>query len=292
MPHPLRKEGYTRVIPVYLPYRTGTKYKLVLAGDFHFGSTQCDVALIRKFVSKYAGMENVKVVLMGDEIDAVCRSDKRFDPQNVEGKYRGLRNFIDVIADDFIEILGPLKGQIIAGVDGNHGHSYLKHADSDPLHRVSRELGYERLGYAGWVSLIFRWHKTKGATGARTRTVNYFVSHGKPSCAQTPGGSLNTLSNSAQWFISDVAAHGHTHRLSAGNSRIMLAPDPRHATYRKTKQHLIQTGSFLKSYSMDEHSPYSERALYAPIDLGWACTQVSFEEWTEPKIRCWVNEAS
>ncbi|OYV96177.1 MAG: hypothetical protein B7Z62_08695 [Deltaproteobacteria bacterium 37-65-8] len=279
-------------MPVYLPYATGTKYKVVLAGDFHFGSTQCDVGLIRKFVGKYAGQDGVKVILMGDEIDAVCRSDKRFDPRNVAEKYRGERNFIDLITDDFIDLLSPLKGQIVAGVDGNHGSTYLKAADSDPNHRISRELGYERLGYAGWVSFVFRWHKAKGTSATRGRTVNYFVSHGKPSNAQTPGGSLNTIASSAQWFISDIAAHGHTHRLSAGNSRIMLAPDPRHGTYRKTKQHLIQTGSFLKSYSMDSFSPYSERALYPPIDLGWACTQVSFEENTEPKIKCWTNESN
>ncbi len=250
------------------------------------------MALIKKFVGKYAGADGVKIILMGDEIDAVCRADKRFDPRNVAEKYRGERNFIDLITDDFIDLLSPLKGQIVAGVDGNHGHSYLKGADSDPLHRVARELMYERLGYAGWVSLILKWHKAKNSRDGRTRTIDYFVSHGKPSCAQTPGGSLNTLANSAQWFISDIAAHGHTHRLSAGNSRIMLAPDPRHSTYRKTKQHLIQTGSFLKSYSMDEHSPYSERALYAPIDLGWACTQISFDGYSEPHIKCWVNEAS
>jgi predicted phosphodiesterase len=265
---------------------------VVLAGDDHFGSTQCDVSLLKKFVAKYAGQPNVKIIKMGDEIDAVCRADKRFDPRNVAEKYRGERNFIDRIVDDYIDIWAPLKGQIIAGVDGNHGATYLKQADSDPMHRISRELGYERLGYAGWVSFVFKWYKAKNSRDGRTRTVNYFVSHGKPSSAQTPGGSLNTLANSAQWFISDIAAHGHTHRLSAGNSRIMLAPDPKHSTYRKTKQHLIQTGSFLKSYSKDEYSPYSERALYAPIDLGWACTQVSFEENTEPKIRCWTNEAA
>lgn len=263
----------------------------MLAGDCHFGSTQCDVPLLRKFVSKYAGVENVKILLMGDEIDAVCRADKRFDPKNVAEKYRGERNFVDRITDDFIDLMLPLKGQIIAGVDGNHGHTYLKGTDSDPLHRVSRELMYERLGYAGWVSFVFRWHKSKDAHNARTRTLNYFVSHGKPTTAQTPGGSLNTLANSAQWFVSDVAAHGHTHRLSAGMNRVMFIPDPRNSTYRKVRQNLIQTGSFLKSYSMDEYSPYSERALYAPIDLGWACTQISFDGHAEPHIKCWTNEA-
>lgn len=278
-----------RVLPVHLPYDTKTSYKTVLAGDFHFGSTQCDVPLIRKMVKKYAGQENTKVILMGDEVDAVCSSDKRFDSMNIAEKYRGQRNFIDLIIDDFIDLLSPLKGQIVAGVDSNHNASYRKATDSDPMHRIARELAYEKLGYAGWVSYVFRWHKANGS-GTRGRIINFFVSHGKPSAASTPGGSLNTLSNSAQWFMADLVAHGHTHRLSSGNSRIMLYPDPRHATYKKMKQHLVQTGSFLSSYSMDEHSPYSERALYAPIDKGWACASISFEEDAEPRIKTWVNE--
>jgi hypothetical protein len=71
----------------------------------------------------------------------------------------------------------------------------------------------------------------------------------------------------------------------------MFIPDPVHKSYKKVKQHLVQTGSFMKSYSMDEHSPYSEVRLYAPVDLGWAVTQISFEEYVEPKIKTWVNEA-
>jgi predicted phosphodiesterase len=266
-----------------------------LAGDFHFGSTQCDVGLIRKFVAKYAGVSGVKVILMGDELDCVSRADKRYNPKNVAEKYRDEPGFITLIKNDFIELLKPLKGQIVAGVDGNHGFTYVKASDNDPMIDVAEGLGYTRLGYAGWVSFVFKWHKAKNSRDSRTRTVNYFVSHGKPSSAQTPGGSINTLASSAQWFASDVCAHGHTHRLSAGMNRIMFIPDPAHKTYKKVKQHLVQTGSFLKSYSTGDdamYSPYSERALYAPIDLGWACTQISFEEYTEPKIKCWVNESS
>jgi hypothetical protein len=239
-------------------------------------------------VKKYAGQSNVKFILMGDEVDAIARSDKRFDSMGVAEKYRGANNFLDLIVEDFIDIMRPLRGQILAGVDSNHNKVYRGMADSDPHYRISRALDFERLGYAGFVCLQFSWYKK---VGSRTRTVNFFVTHGKPSVAQTPGGSLNTLSNSAQFFVTDVAAHGHTHRLSAGNSRIMFIPDPVHKTYKKSKQHLIQTGSFLKSYSFDEYSPYSEVKLYPPVDLGWAVAMISFEENNEPRIKTWVNEA-
>jgi hypothetical protein len=245
---------------------------------------------MKKMVKKYAGEEGTYFILMGDEVDAITRSDKRYDTMSVADEYRGEPNFVDLMVDDFIEVLSPLKGQIVAGVDSNHVKTYRRVSDSDPHYKIAKGLEFERLGYAGFVCFQFSWYKANGRN-TRTRTINFFVSHGKPTTAQTPGGSLNTLYNSAAFFVSDVAAHGHTHRLSAGNSRIMFIPDPNRKTYKKEKQHLIQTGSFLKSYSFDEHSPYSEVKLYPPVDLGWAVASINFEEGTEPKIRTWVNEA-
>ena len=275
-----------RVLPIRLPYKGGDKYQFVLAGDFHFGSAQCDYALIKKFVDKYAGKDKTLIFLMGDEIDSIATSDKRYDSMAVHEKYRGERNFIDHIIVDFNETMSPLKGQIIAGVDSNHNKTYRKLSDSDPHYRISKSLGFERLGYGGWVCAQWYFYKSKG----RGRTTSFHISHGKPTVASTPGGSINTLATDAQWFLSDVVGHGHTHRLSAGISRIFFEPDARNATYRKRKQHLVQTGSFLKSYSMDEYSPYSEVKRYPPIDLGWACVDVSFEENTEPRIQCSVRE--
>ena len=275
-----------KVFPLRLPYKGGDAWKFILAGDFHFGSAQCDYALIKKFVDKYAGKEKTVVLFMGDEIDAIASSDKRFDSMAVHDKYRGERNFIDRIIEDFIETLSPLKGQIIAGCDSNHNKSYRKLSDSDPHYRISRALGFERLGHGGWVVAQWGWHKGLG----RGRSTSFHIAHGKQSVSSTPGGSINSLASDAQWFLSDIMAHGHTHRLSAGTSRVFFEPDARHSTYKKRKQHLIQTGSFLKSYSMDEYSPYSEVKRYPPIDLGWACVDVSFEEKTEPRIQCSVRE--
>lgn len=262
----------------------------MLAGDFHYGSAQCDINLIKRFVEKYAGREKTRVILMGDEIDAIASSDKRYDSTAVHEKYRGSRNFIDLIIEDFIELLRPLEAQIIAGVDSNHNKSYRKISDSDPHYRISRGLTFERLGYGGWVPVIWGWHKANGTSGNRTRSTVFHVTHGKPTTAATPGGSLNTIFRDSQFFDCDVMAHGHTHRLSAGSSVIKFALDNRFTTYKKVKQHLVQTGSFLKSYSVnDEFSPYSEVKRYPPIDLGWGVVDVEFDN-KEPRIRCSVEE--
>lgn len=243
--------------------------------------------LIKRFVEKYAGKSKTKVILMGDEIDAIARSDKRFDSMAVHEKYRGCNNFVDLIIEDFIQILKPLEGQIIAGVDSNHNKTYRKITDSDPHYRISRALNFPRLGYGGWVPILWNWHK--GVRG-RTRSTVFHVTHGKPTFAGTPGGALNTIFRDSQFFDCDVLAHGHTHRLSAGSSVIKFELDRKMTSYRKVKQHLLQTGSFLKSYSVDsEYSPYSEVKRYPPIDLGWAYVDVCFEP-NEPRIRCGVEE--
>jgi hypothetical protein len=213
---------------------------------------------------------------MGDEIDSIPRSDKRFDIKAIHPDYRGERNFIDLMVDDFIDIMAPLRGKIRAGVDSNHHRSYRKISDSDPFYRISQALEYVRLGYGGFVPLMFHWHS--GERSNRVRTVIPFVTHGKPTTAITPGGSINTLAGSAQWFANaDIVAHGHTHRLSSGLSRILFECDPSRETYGRRKQHLVQTGSFLKSYAKGdeaEFSPYSEVRLYPPIDLGWAVGEI------------------
>jgi len=247
--------------------------------------------LVKRFVEKYKDKPNTKIFFMGDEIDAITRSDKRYDSLAVHPRYRDYRNFIDRIVDDFVEVMDPIRDKIVCGVDSNHNFSYRKVSDSDPHYRISRALEYERLGHGGFVPVVFRWYKSKDSRSMRTRTVTFHLTHGKPTTAITPGGSINTLASDAQWFISDVMAHGHTHRLSAGLSRIMFECDSKHQTYKKRKQHLIQTGSFLKSYSVgDEFSPYSEVKRYPPIDLGWAFVDVEFAEKTEPRIRCGVEE--
>ena len=281
--------GHLKVHPVRLPYSPKDTWKFVLVGDFHYGSQQCDIPLMKKFVEKYAGKEKTKIILMGDEIDAIARSDKRYDSMAVHDKYRGSNNFVDLIIEDFIEIMKPLRGQILAGVDSNHNKVYRKVSDSDPHYRISRALEFTRLGYGGWVPILWWWHKG-GKKGGRTRSTVFHVTHGKPTFAVTPGGALNTIFRDSQFFDCDVLAHGHTHRLSAGSSVIKFELDRTMRSYRKKKQHLLQTGSFLKSYSVDsEFSPYSEVKRYPPIDLGWAVVDVCFEP-DEPRVRCWVEE--
>lgn len=284
-------------IDIRLPYRTTDKWTLVFAGDFHFGSRQCDEALIKKFVAKYKDAENTRIFLLGDEIDAVTFHDKRYTPSCMAQKYAGLDNPIDIMVDDFVSIMEPLKGRIVAGTDSNHNRTYCGQSGSDIHYRISQRLGFKRLGYGGWVNILWYWVKNgdaDGNRGNRVRVTSVHMTHGKPTGATTTAGKMASIERDAHYFASDIMVHGHTHLLATPPSNIYLEPVPGRGRYRKTKQRLINSGSFLKSYSQapEGHiAPYSEQKRYNPIDMGWALAEIEFKSHDpEPRITTMTKE--
>lgn len=271
-------------IDIRLPYKSTDKWTLVFAGDFHFGSRQCDEALIKKFVGKYKDAERTIIFFMGDEIDAITRTDKRFTPKCMHPRYVSEDNPIDLMIDDFVAIMMPLKGKIIAGADSNHNVTYRGVSGSDAHYRISKALGFERLGYGGWVNILWYFQRACGEVNggrlSKIRTTSIHLTHGKPTGATTKAGKMTALERDAWYFGGDIMAHGHTHLLATPPANIYLDAIPGKGTYIKKKQRLLNTGSFLKSYSMDEHSPYSEVKRYPPIDMGWGMAEVEFRDST------------
>lgn len=278
-----------RVIKHRIPYDLHSRHRIVFFGDIHYGAAGCNVDLLKRFVKMYADDDDARFILMGDEVEGITRGDRRFDIMSVAERYRHTRNPIDMMVDDLCEILYPLKGRIVAGVDSNHVKTYRDDAESCPHYRLSKHLEFERLGYGGWVAFLFDY---QGKIGNRVRSVVVHATHGK-GAGSTIGGTLNTLEADSTWLPdADVVAHGHTHRLSAGLSRVMLHLNSTMTGYQARKQHLIQTGSFLRSYSRDEFSPYSEVKRYKPINLGWAVAEVSWDTTAKApmRIKTWAED--
>ena len=273
-----------------MPYKFQDKWTFVLATDFHFGSRQCDETLIKKFVDKYKGKEQTKVFLLGDEIDAVIRGDKRFTAKSMHPRYASEDNPIDKMIEDFVDLLSPLKEMIIAGCDSNHNFTYRGISGSDCHYRISKLLEFERLSYGGWVNILWEWHKHKGDSRSnRTRVTSFHLTHGKPTTAITKAGKMIAMERDAWFFNSDLIAYGHTHLLAPVPSNINFDPMPGKQDYKKKKQRIIACGSFLKSYSKDEHAPYSEIKRYPPVDMGWAVVEVEFESG-EPYLTTYTKE--
>ena len=245
--------------------------------------------LLRKFVDKYKDAEQTRIFLMGDEIDAITRQDKRYTARSMHPRYVEWDNCIDMMVDDLVDILSPLRGKILAGCDSNHNTVYRGYTGSDIHYRLSQRLGFERLGYGGWVCILWDWHKKKSSGANRVRKTVIHMTHGKPTCAITKAGKMAGIERDAWFFSSDIMVHGHTHLLATPPANIFFEPVPGKETYIKKKQRLLNSGSFLKSYSMDDHSPYSEWKRYPPIDMGWGVAEVEFRDG-EPLITMFTKE--
>ena len=136
---------------------------------------------------------------------------------------------------------------------------------------------------------MWDWYKKTSRAGNRVRTTKIHLTHGKPTGATTKAGKMTSIERDAWFFGGDIMAHGHTHLLATPPANIRFDPVPGKGTYIKNKQRLLNTGSFLKSYSMDEHAPYSEIKRYGPIDMGWGVADVEFRD-AEPHITLFTKE--
>ncbi len=271
------------IVPVCLA--GGRTLRIVLAGDFHWGSAQCQEELITKrFVPMYADEHLTRIIMMGDEIDAIWRRDhKRFEPMAVHERYVKEGNMIGLMVRDFKKAINPLTGQIDAAVDSNHNAAYRKHSDYDPHAEITKELGAERLGYGGYV--IYRIKHRSGAWD-----LVFAVAHGETT-ATTIGGQINSVARDGFKFHGHIIAHGHTHQLRVPGSHKWFEWDTANSRILVGRQRIIQTGSFLQTYSETEYSPYGEVRRYEPADLGWPVVEVAMDGLRGgPRIKCYTEE--
>lgn len=242
---------------------------VVMAGDIHWGSSLCLEDLVKKFVETYRGRDNVSIILMGDEIDAIHRQDRRHNPQTVHPRYRSEPNMIGQMVKDLIKTLEPLKGKIVAGVDSNHNGNYRDATDYDPHEELANALGFKRLGYGGYV--IFRCGK-RGRTGW-TQDVVFAVTHGKHGGGKV-GTQINRVADDGMIFRGHVIAHGHTHQLRCPGFHRWFEWDKDKGEVVVGRQAIIQSGCFRYSYAPGHYPDYAEIRRYPPAEPGWACVEI------------------
>ena len=64
---------------------------IIPTGDWHLGSAACDVDKLKELLNWIKKTPDVYVIGLGDYIDAINLSDKRFDPDMVDPDYKGVR---------------------------------------------------------------------------------------------------------------------------------------------------------------------------------------------------------
>lgn len=220
---------------------------------------------------------------LGDGMDLIVgqTGDKRWKASMVDPQYIGQDNPIDRTIEGYAEMLEPIKDRIIAMLDGNHSLSVLERYGTNPTRRVAyklwglKEAEKRILGYSGFLVTRFNWYKGKSS---RVRTLTWNLTHGiSNGTGKTLGGYITSMGTDSTHYIADVHAFGHNHRL-AGVDRVKIGVDARGKKIISKKEIILNTGTFLKSFSDTTDTSYAERARYIPGELGYMELHVSMHK--------------
>ena len=97
-------------------------FTLVPIGDIHLGAAGCAVQRLNETIDFIASEPSVYWVGMGDYIDAINPSDKRFDPTSIDPSYniKNLSQLITTQINDLKSMFRPIKDKCIGLLAGNH----------------------------------------------------------------------------------------------------------------------------------------------------------------------------
>lgn len=231
----------------YTIYSEANQIEIVPFGDLHSPSPNCRMDKFKDLVSYIADTQNCYAIGMGDLLDAIVITDKRFDPSEKDTN-------LDEQTERLKLTLEPIKDRIICLLTGNHEYTIHMRGYGDPTRRLCRELGVKYGGYSCFIKLHVepKTHK---------KDLVIYAHHGWQSGRQT-GGTINTVERLAQHFDADIFMLGHAHKLSATKQVKIGWGGARKLAF-------INTGSFLQTASIGTCN-YAERKGFPPLKLGVA----------------------
>jgi len=237
-------------------------------GDIHVGSRACDEKLLHSIVSRVKKNKKARVVLMGDLIEAINPTDKRFDATNLPDwvEFKDLDNLAIIQCNRVVDMLLPIADKIICSVAGNHEATAHRRYHFDPhdyiLTRL-RDKAKVMIHNGGYGQCILRL-KTK--RGSHTTTTMFSLFHGSGG-GVTLGGTINKQVKTLDYIECDVKMSGHTHQLTEALVPRCYVPSSGKLDLISKPKVIVQTGSYLKTYG-DDFTTYSEMREYAPVPLG------------------------
>lgn len=225
-----------------LAVKRGKNYaEVVLLGDIHYGSPQCDVQKFLNMV-KYCVEHKIYVLLMGDLIEMATRYS--VGSGIYEQEYVGQTQ-----VEWIVETLTPLakKGLLLGSHNGNHEDRCYILSGVNVAKWIAKELGCPYLGDACWNKFVvgkqrYSIYSLHGRTGARF-----------------DGTALLALERLAAPFHADLVAMGHAHKCIS--SSVLMQMRKKEAVVEH-KKHLVITGHFLR------YGGYAQTLGLPPSKLG------------------------
>lgn len=246
-------------------------YRVYAIGDIHIGDAGCDYDEFLATIREIEEDDECMVFVMGDVIEAISRSDPRFEIDRVDSRFqdpKSLSNLPKAECDYAVKHLSRIKDKIGAFLTGNHEQKVAQKSEQqgllfDPSEYMIEKLGVEEfyLGYEGGVTLEFRPEKDdkKGPD-----VLTFYLHHGSGG-GSLPGSKINRMFKTLGFMSVDAHLMGHTHELLACRKGDLAIDGDAVVTNDRLA---VNTGTYLKTYS--GHSGYGARAGYPPTHIGCA----------------------
>jgi len=259
-------------------------FNIFFLGDLHIGSTLFHERGFRSFIeatkNDYYGVKHNVIIGMGDYIEAIDTSDKRFDVDTTDLKLIRPEHQMDF----FVEALWEIREKIVVLLYGNHEDKLLRYCDY--VRGACTDLETE---YGTFSSVV----TFKNQDDILFKT---FVTHGRGTVGSTADSperrSANMLLQMKRKLHNKsgdcaVMAFGHTHKVLIAEPERTLylesndqamkqkytSSNPSDRFIPKDHRWYINTGSFLRLYKQGV-SGYAERAMYDPLELGYPVLRV------------------
>lgn len=239
--------------------------EICFMGDTHIGAKAFDEANFKNAIKYIADKPNRYMVGMGDFVDTITFSDRRFSIDEVDKRLM----YIDEQFQALEEYLMPIKEKIIGLHIGNHETKFAMRQAYNGLKQVCRTLDVPFLDDTA-VELI-----TLTKKGKKEHKWKIHSCHGYGG-GWTLGAVVNrVLKEPAIIRDSCIHAFGHSHKLFAILYSLGLSEESRRMI--PAYAWFLNTGSFLRSYLIGA-STYAERKHYTPNPMGFAIARLGRDE--------------
>lgn len=243
-----------------------TWYHIIPIGDIHMGNIGCDAKKLKKLVAWIKEKDNVYWIGMGDFLDCINYTDKRFDPTTIAPEFKdALDNLVPMQMRKVIEILSPIKDKCLGLHEGNHERKIRLKYHYNPIYEIWKAFNIPSIPMLKDAAITrLRFEYQCRAKKQPSFTYDIFSVHGNVG-GRKGGAKLNRLEDMCANFQADIYLMAHSH-IKLTESKSQLYVDHR-LNLRRAKKVLAVTGCFLNGYT-EGAGGYCEQWMLSPTMTG------------------------
>ena len=241
-------------------------YHIIPIGDIHMGNTGCDVGKLKELVAWIKSKDNVYWIGMGDFLDSINYTDKRFDPHTIAPEFReSLDNLIPEQMHAVANILAPIKDKCLGLHEGNHERKIRLKYHYNPIYEMWKAFNIPSIPMLKDAAITrLRFVNVCKHSKLPSYSFDIFSVHGNVG-GRKGGAKVNRLEDMCANFNADIYLMAHSH-IKITESKSVLYVD-KSLNLKRQKKVLAVTGCFLNGY-VEGSGGYCEQWMLSPTMTG------------------------